>query len=315
MKSPTSYLLSAICIAALPAFSAFATSEPEPIEDCRSDADCAEGFYCEVPGATCAVVCDDDMNCDSLCDELMEEPSGYCIEEYVIEATECFEDSDCAPGDVCQYVVFAADEEMEQPTPAAPGICGPVWEEEGCESDADCGEGAHCETWFVSNCLERISDGESDVSGDDCNDEFYQGICVDDDIYSGHCQSNADCGPDQYCNADYGWCESRTDILVEPEVPESCVTDEECGPGGFCVQEAYDCPPGVMCMMPAQPVGYCEYYDGFVDEPECIVAVYDECVVYADGDQELSCEATSGAPTWLAFLAVLGLARRRKVQR
>lgn len=307
VKSSTSILLSAFCLATLPVFSAFATSEPMPFGDCRSDADCApdqycalvmpmmceadgneclppddaepsgictnfeetdscitdddcaDGFYCEVPGATCDVVCDEQMGCETFCNELQEESSGYCVAEFVDDVRECFDDSDCDSGELCHHVFMMSDDVPGAPLPPETGVCVPP-------------------------------DG-------------------------GHCQSNADCEPNQYCNQDYGWCEEIIDIFVEPPVAESCVTDDECGPSGFCVLEDYGCPPGVACMMPSQPLGYCEYNDGPIEEPECIVAVYDECVVYAGGDQELSCDATSGAPTWLAFLAALGLIRRRKVQR
>jgi hypothetical protein len=366
MKASTSFLLSTFCLATLPVFSAFATSEPAPFGDCQSDADCApdqycalvmpmicemdgedclppddselaglctdfeetescntdddcaDGYYCEVPGATCGVVCDEEMDCETFCDEMQESLTGHCIAEFVDETTECFEDSDCGPGELCHHVMIMFEDEPGQPAPPAPGICGPAWEEEGCVTDADCGEDAYCERWYVAECDEPAEDdaGERRMA-DGCDDVVVEGVCVDYGIppNSGHCESNADCGPDAYCNTDYGWCEEYTDIIVEPPVSEACVTDEECGPGGFCILDDYACPPGVMCMMPAQPLGYCEYHDGPSEEPECIVAVYDECVVYAGGDEELSCDASSGAPTWLAFLAILGMVRRRKAQR
>lgn len=370
MKSHTSSLFAALCLATLPALPANATSEPwsppgcstdldcapdetcvlvtpsicwldeegecaPPDESeatgfceqlaldpsCFSDADCAAGFYCEMSGATCGVFCDEDENCEVQCDDTPE-PEGRCVEAFVGELTECFEDSDCDSGESCQHVAYEMEDDSASPSPNAPGICGPNWEELACTSDADCGEGAHCEILFYPGCVEPAADGPDDAFGHPCEEAELQGICVEDgfDPNGGHCRDDPDCEPGFSCNADLGGCEDVEYGDVEPALPDTCVTDEDCGEGAVCMAYDYEpnCPPLPIVECPRHILsdfGYCEYRDAPSAEEKCIIALYDECLVYGGENQDLNCDATSGAPTWLAFLAVLGLVQRRKSQR
>lgn len=280
-------------------------------ETCASDDDCADGFQCEFPTAACAIVCveEGDADCEVQCAPPSSE--GRCAEVGFQEGTECYDNADCAAGEECHYVMYAIEDGSGSSPPASPGMCGPAAGGRICSSDSDCDGGEVCEISWVSGCAMAGGDAEDENVEVDCEPVEPQGICVgrEPPPFWGHCQQDEDCGPGGVCLEDFGWCEYE----VERPIEEGCWSDEDCGVGGFCVYNNYECPPGVACMMPAvEAYGACVYDDGPIDEEVCIIQVYDQCVVYGGGRSELSCESTSAAPSWLAFLAVLGWVRRRR---
>jgi uncharacterized protein (TIGR03382 family) len=283
-----------------------------PLEDpqsdrCDSDSDCGPGFYCEQAFATCDVGCAADEECEVQCDD-PELSGGTCVEYDILHDTDCFDNADCLPGFYCEYV----DDPISPEVP--PGHCVQDVLEGECSSDEECGEGFRCE--IVDPGCQDTFEQDSELQ-EDCEYQEAIGYCVENDvvhpIQPAGCMRDSDCGPDEFCSPD-GYCEYNW--VIPSPIDESCYADEDCGPGGFCVNSGFDCVDGAECMMPAiDEPGYCEYDVEPMDESECIVAVYGMCVVYAGEDSEVSCDASSGAPTWLAFLAMLGLVRRRKDRR
>ncbi|MEO1273735.1 MAG: hypothetical protein AAFX99_37135, partial [Myxococcota bacterium] len=60
---------------------------------CTSDADCDEGFACELydVGGTCVGMCDEDGNCEEICDEPEVPTEGSCYPQQI----DCEADTDC----------------------------------------------------------------------------------------------------------------------------------------------------------------------------------------------------------------------------
>ena len=107
-------------------------TQAERRNGCTSDADCAEGFQCNVVrgGHGCVCPACEGPGCECGCaDEPVEiqEEWGECIP---VEQPECWSDDDCGPGQEC--VVFHTQGEPDAPD-AAPCYC----EEDGCD-DGDC---------------------------------------------------------------------------------------------------------------------------------------------------------------------------------
>jgi hypothetical protein len=285
----------------------FCSPLEEPLEDeCESDSDCGPGYYCELLEAGCAIDCASEEDCTFQCDE-PDFNIGVCQEYDIVHDTNCYDSSDCEPGFRCEYVepAWFSDGDAEEDYPP-PGICVNEVVEGECASDAECGEGYRCE--FVgTTCAFASEDGQE--WEEDCDYQESFGYCVGIDVHPGDttCNQDSDCYPDESCSPE-GYCEYIW--VVPPPHDESCFFDEDCGEGGVCVNAPIDCADGADCMMPAVE-GQCQYDLVPVEEPECIVTVYGMCVVYADENTEVSCDASSGAPTWLAFLAIFGLIRRR----
>lgn len=259
---------------------------PLEIDDaCTQNADCGEGFHCEIPGATCLVFCPEDGDCSDEC-AANEVEEGVCVKDPVFDTTDCESDDDCGAGQHCEWyewVAPAENQEDDVPTWNGGGICVDDYDYDpnACWSEWDCGPGFRCEGMYGDSC----------VHGEDgryhCEEVTQPGYCVE-----------------QY----------PPDGLFE------CYEDADCGDGGACIAAnmQYDCPEGADCMIPVMDFagGYCEYDIWDDEEPAyCVVRVYDECVIYADEGTGLNCDATASSPTWLAFLAIFGLIRRRTHQR
>lgn len=139
----------ALSLVALPS-AALAESSPSRGGECGTDAECPEGFACEVTGgSSCA--CAPDVPCDCA-------PVEYrsCV------PGPCASDADCGEGMVCATydepcagaAPCTSDGECPPPAPCEPttrSVCAPRWVLP-CESATECGAGFACEPIEMCEC-------------------------------------------------------------------------------------------------------------------------------------------------------------------
>jgi len=244
---------------------------PEALE-CQSDADCPDGYVCELS----CWECDPDFpDCVGGCE-------GHCVPAPL---PECDENTPCPPGYEC--VMECWEPGCDPETGECPPDCDPATGECGPVCRGYCVPVAECRT--DEDCI--MPGGEAGR----CID----GVCVYDNF---ECNVDSDCPEgmrcDVYCGN--GWCRG----VCVPDEPQ-CQTDEDCmdaaGQIGRCIngQCVYDmiycddanpCPEGMECVMvcggpvcdpgdpdcpPEECYGYCVPV-----EPQCRV---DTDCISADG--------------------------------
>lgn len=252
------------------------TGEPE----CLSDAECPSGSHCEYvedcppcpPGEICPAMCQAYGVCvkddpQGLCLTNQECPTGsycnamevcilpdcdgpmcdYCHGECVPLSKDCYQDADCAQGEICDVqggldgCCPLDDQEAgicPMFLPPCPGTCVPA-PDETCFMDSECGSGEFCDYGLSA---------------------LMPGCCVP-------LNENGD-----GCPADYPWCVGTCAPLPGGD---GCQTDDDCGMYEFCNQDASvcppqpDCPPGAYCA-PAYCEGVCEMQPGLCwDDGDC----------------------------------------------
>lgn len=221
---------------------------------CFSDADCGGRFFCDFnadgganggDGGAAPPPPDGDR-----ADPIPPQEQGFCRPRIV----ECFADSDCPAGEICQLPGGTAD------LVAPSGECvipRPVSE---CESDAQCAAGETC----VVDCVQ-------DPNCPECDACFFVGTCVAPEVF---CGSDAECAVDQFCDfsgaAERPACiDENGDNVCDDIVPQLGV----CRPleqTGACA--AALCAPGTTCV------------ETFTGEAVCL-ADEDRC------ESELDCAA------------------------
>lgn len=182
---------------------------------CETDADCAEGQFCNggVDICACTTECRDDGMGGCLPCEC---PVGLGFCEDISTNTNCISDSDCADGTVCEIIGVTGCEDVPcevgpdgtmecRPCDPIPvGICvAPV---ANCFSDADCAADEQC-------VLQNVCDP---ATGEACRPGFApQGTCEPRPATS--CSSDADCAAGQLCDA-----------------ADACLAPPNCNPGEAC---------------------------------------------------------------------------------
>jgi len=227
---------------------------PNPETDCRTDADCMEGFRCEQI-QSCPV-------CD-LEDDCIEMPcvtGGFCVPA----EQNCENNEECGDGFYCElnYDCFACECPEDNPDCICAradciggGVCRPLAEPE-CKLDADCPEGFQCV--YMGLCDPNST--EPCVVGGFCSP------------INNQCQINEDCDDGDSNTTDTCIIEYNCPIPDDPDYSEST-----CGMSGYCVHDDTDpinqcieaC--GVGCPAP-------EYWlcgsDGNFYCNDCIMACY-----------------------------------------
>ncbi len=189
-------------------------------DECISDADCGEGFFCAFfDGAESPAPGED------AADRFV---AGTCLPLNPPEG--CRSDADCGRGFVCDFSVDnggsggggvdpdAPNDEPQAPEPAPPapeGTCVPA---PGCFDDSDCERGQHCEFFGAENGL--VAPG---------------GICVDDVV--SECESDADCNGGTCileCHSDPNCPECDVCLFIGTCVDTGCFSDADCHSDQFC---------------------------------------------------------------------------------
>ncbi len=181
-------------------------------QECESDADCDEGYDCEMPSIACAEGPNGEGRED--CEEERQQLTGECVRGPL----SCDSDADCPGILTCQSwgsssVPCTVDEEGNEEC----GDADPVeeelfcdWTPARCDDDTPCDEGFECE-----------QGGEISV-GEDCAE-----ACDEE----GNCTS--DCGDQEpdFQETTEGYC-----IPVEIE----CETDDQCPTDWSCYSLSYE---------------------------------------------------------------------------
>ncbi len=239
---------------------------------CDSDADCDEGFFCALTGSAGAP-----RNDDPSAEAPVAPPQGVCLpfeaacssdadcgrgdvcENGICTVAEqdfsCFSDDECFRGEVCLFdgqdpgTDGAADR-------AQLGICVPA-PQQSCTDSEPCAEGFHCEGVNVANALVPLpvgvcvlDDATTCQNDTDCNRGQHcdynvatnalvaaPGVCVDDTIAAGECESDSDCDGgtcEITCQGDPSCPECDVCFFVGTCVDASCTVDSDCGANQFC---------------------------------------------------------------------------------
>ena len=225
-------------------------------EECTSDADCPDGYYCEqqwdcpCTGFNCLVACQPwGGKCVPKCDFAIDCAPGYLPVD--TDGDGC-DDACKAP---CQDACDCYDAGLSFPAPCdkdcmtcdnywtcdagfCEAECGPVpWDvqlckESECLDDADCAFGQHCELTAVCPC------GDTDPA---CLAPCWLiGECKP---WPGCCETDADCGAGQTCAGD---------VCKEALPMGQCWDDGDCYGDATCAGSSV-CPCGAACFAPDQP--------------------------------------------------------------
>ena len=273
--------------------------EPQPGQECFADSDCPGDLVCEFTGDCLPYPCDDGEVCPEVC-----APQGFCVEPrgntecWDLDLDACQQNADCQIEEVflpCEQPDVgedgsAGDAMMPPDCGDTEFICVPVDEPPPppppfeCDTDQDCGEGAHCEVYEY--CYQ-----ESDCdpfSGECSGDCEYESICVPDEPPPPfECDTDQDCGPGQRCEF-VEYCESTPGC--DPAAGEDCaLIDPFCGVESFCVPE--DEPPfGCDADLDCGEGAHCEAIEYCWDEPvDCTAEDGTDCTMPYPCEVELIC--------------------------
>ena len=156
-----------------------------PASECDTDADCPNGFACDVVGSmgTTCVCAEGEDDCD--CGE-----ESTTTEEWkACRPMACEADADCGEGLACHLYEMDCPPTLSIPVPDCPpdnpdcnkdkpteppkgddcepitkGICGPVWIG-ACETAADCGPGFDCAAVEICECSGSSGSAPTPVPG------------------------------------------------------------------------------------------------------------------------------------------------------
>lgn len=258
----------------------FACVDPNtcrPIEDPCALVDCGPGSFCDSSSGQAQCV-----------------PFG------------CFSDFDCGPSEICSFDetcgarpdgIVACTGQCVPALSCANVLCAPgttcqetgngpqcVPDDTQCVDNADCGPGAHCETFCAA-----------DPSCPNCDVCRMVGVCVDDGCpalcgpgsecvvnpdgtvgcvpVQTVCLSDGECGEGERCNADElclpppGCSDPSNGGISCPDVcagfcvPATCTDDTQCRADETCVIDAV-CPPCAggdpACLVPCFAEGHCQ---------------------------------------------------------
>jgi len=187
--------------------------------ECNSNDDCAAGCYCSASG-----ICEEAGFCEngsnvSCPDGFVCDDRGSCVPENP-PVRGCVRDDQCPGETICN-----------QDT----GLCV----EDICVADADCEQGAYCDTVSGGCVTTNTCSANADCAeGFECDES--RSTCVPDD---GVCETADDCGQDELCNTGTGECYVPTcDALTDETI---CFERADCAPiyrGNNCKD-----PSGAQC--------------------------------------------------------------------
>jgi len=271
-----------------------------PVQACADDSDCAEGLTCV---------------------------DGQCQDQTKPPVTpDCTSDADCAAGQVCSTTygdcLSMCDGMQGMACPAVcAGVCMDPKPPVECWGDADCAADEYCS---MPVCAAAGAPAEYDGSEDaampyPCDPA--PGVCMKKETPPTGCQTDADCGADEFCS--FPACGGGTPVPMDGSseapsgsfapIPERCppptegvcmpkeqpqdlcMSDDDCGPGTHC--NAGDvclpgpqppCPDGEAC--PAIAVCY----------GECVADQQGECQTDADCGPGMACEPQEICPSCAA---------------
>ncbi len=275
-----------------------------PNYQCQSDADCPEGMWCEL------VDCADGFDCygggycvgdfppmptdgvceprpwecnvpedcyllgmpeDPYCDVVVDCENHMCIYEYNCTDPQCWDDSDCPAGYICDYLAYPTDPNGDasstDPATGMPywegGVCIPM--EVECYTDSDCPiyeMATPCEgSMYCINytCQFICDEGQPCYSDDECpagytcdflsdptdpnggttstdpetGEPYWEGgVCVPMEI---ECYTDSDCPIYEMATPCEGnvYCINNTCQFICDE-GQSCYSDDECPAGQHC---------------------------------------------------------------------------------
>jgi len=208
-------------------------SECDPLPECETDDDCADGEVCEEEVCVVAPGCETDDDCAD---------GEVCEEEVCVPSVgqPCSETSDCAEGEVCEEGECVVAPGCETDDDCAEGeVCeeGECVVAPGCETDDDCAEGEVCEEEVcVPSVGQECSETSDCAEGEVCE----EGVCV-----APGCETAADCDDADLCTTD----ECTAGECVNTDV--DCL-DDVCDPAdGECVEclIADDCEDDETCTL------------------------------------------------------------------
>ncbi len=285
---------------------------------CTADSDCGVGYYCEIQ--TNCLPCDyagepDGSGaippCESDC-----VTQGVCVPSS--QPSECWDDSQCAAGFVCQTQEICPACVYEYPPCKVAcqivGSCVPAQSE--CQIDADCGPGYTCQIYEAcgpcpaGNCLiacpllgQCVPTNPGCTSDAECGPGFFCelvcapvpcmpgsagcGACTGTCKPASQCQADADCGAGYACKIqtvcyDYFWCDPN-----DPTLP--C--------GGECVEEGVCVLTG--CGGVACPAGE------VLDTATCMCVPANGCVVTGCSGEICAAQEQASTCVWFDWYECL----------
>lgn len=228
--------------------------DPPPPTKCHKDADCPDGFLCEM--VFCPMICAPDGQGGCLpCNDGY---PGVCVPR---PAWGCDSDDDCQPGEFCQVVCMGLCDAFTAGGKQGSDACyqeqcfGQCLVASGC-AGVDCGPGFHCEWLCTPGCVEAMPAGAfraSDSTSPPCDPTFGECFaqCVPDPTPERPCQGDSDCPTGFVCEPVF--C-AQTETCL-PDASGGCLS-LPCNQGyfGVCVpapqkgcQANSDCKPGERC--------------------------------------------------------------------
>ena len=287
--------------------------------DCTQDSDCAEGQICETAPIS-NVDCFIDENGEEICtEEELTETVGYCTDAPI----NCVQDSDCpshlrcegfegmtsSPGDPGALPPPPNPDEEGEPDPDAdpiegetedvPAMC--VYIPAECETDDDCGENFHCETYtYEEGCTMPVP--VECEGGEDCPpaEDFDEIDCGEEEFSEGYCEPNEiECDSDDACPADWH-CREMNELVCDDDDVTIAEGEPREDSGAFVDEpepEDEDPAAPVACQELRRevcvPVGldYVEISGGEVTEPDITT---DPDTEINDGDGSGSAPGTDG---------------------
>ncbi|MCB9508094.1 MAG: hypothetical protein H6698_08150 [Myxococcales bacterium] len=301
--------LQLLSVAALTAIAA-----PAFADECATDADCGEGFYCGCDGTTsvdpddgspgtptpaCTLVCLEEWTPpESECETDADCPFAYACEE--IGGMACADSPPCAEGEECPE-----PPECDETTWSA---CVPT--PIPCSTDADCGGDLACVSFTYDACsgggVEPMPGEDSSGSSSGSGSSGSSGSGGADAGSDGGSSGAGDDEPGGEVPIPEDDCETVTESFCAPRWIGNCTEAADCGAGFDCVElEECACSGSaggstdpVPLPVPPEGSGSSDPSRGEGDAPD------DECECFATGEfycepQEITCEADSDCPdTW-----------------
>jgi len=243
-------------------------SEPE----CMSDDDCPPGFVCVVE-TWCPPCYDEDPPCLAPC-----YAEGHC--EPAPE-DKCFDDSDCADGEYCDFSGSLGDccmpgEFCLAIYPPCEGVCKDKNLPPGeCWDDGDCKAGEHCEGAII--CPPGAYCFAPDIPGKCVPDDPQECVAIEPGshgicgmllgvIFDGEkCVYESGCGCWPDCGNIFDSFEACEKACQPAPPPDDCMSNEDCPSGEYCdlmnsqTTICIKCDPNAIdCIPGCFPVGQCE---------------------------------------------------------
>ena len=209
-------------------------------------------------------------------------------------STECFEDTDCPEGETCYHldglqVPCEVDDMGNEICPGdeipVSGICGPIEEGYGCESDADCDEGERCE-YFETSVICEVDD----MGNERCEEFIGEGECFPYEEAGPPCESDSDCPSHLRC-LELPW------VSEAPEMEAVDCAEEDCGESFAPPCEGEGCEGDPLPPPPPSEEMMCVYEEiECASDDECPENFYCAQYEYSIGCPEIACPEGEDCP-------------------